>query len=93
MRLQELHFGAHDPTCLPLVAPLSVIRDEHGPEPDRSRIVMSRDCQLKYFMSYVRTFHKSLRLAVRDDTVVVVFTLQTIEKTKCAVGMQLVEVS
>jgi len=34
-------------------------------------------------------FHKSLRLAVRDDTKVVFFTLQTIEKAKCAVGVQL----
>jgi len=34
-------------------------------------------------------FHKSLRLAVRDDRVVVFFTLQTIEKVKCAVGVQL----
>jgi len=35
-------------------------------------------------------FHKSLRLAVRDDdTVVVFFALQTIEKAKCAVGVQL----
>jgi len=34
-------------------------------------------------------FHKSLRLAVRDDKVVVFFTLQTIEKAKCAVGVQL----
>jgi len=31
----------------------------------------------------------SLRLAVRDDTVVVFFTLQTIEKAKCAIGVQL----
>jgi len=34
-------------------------------------------------------FHKSLRLAVRDDTVVVFFPLQTIEKAICAVGVQL----
>jgi len=34
-------------------------------------------------------FHKSLRLAERDDTVVVFFTLQTIKKAKCAVGVQL----
>jgi len=37
-------------------------------------------------------FYKSLRLAVRDDTVVVFSTLQTIEKAKCAVvsvGVQL----
>jgi len=33
-------------------------------------------------------FRKSLRLAVRDDTVVVVFTLQTFEKAKYAVGVQ-----
>jgi len=77
---------------------------------------MSRVCQLKYAMSYVRKplsfkskcrielliynpfetmipqspqFHKSLLLAVRDDTVVVFFTLQTIEKVKCIVGVQL----
>jgi len=30
-----------------------------------------------------------LRLAVRDDTVVVFFALQKIEKAKCAVGVQL----
>jgi len=30
-----------------------------------------------------------LQLALRDDTVVTVFTLQTIEKAKCAVGVQL----
>jgi len=34
--------------------------------------------------------HKSLRLAVRDDTVIVFFTLQKIEKAKCAIGVQLV---
>jgi len=34
-------------------------------------------------------FHKSLRLAVRDDTVVAFFTLKTIEKAKCAIGVQL----
>jgi len=34
-------------------------------------------------------FHKFLRLAVRDDTVVLFLTLQTIEKAKCAVGVQL----
>jgi len=34
-------------------------------------------------------FHKSLRSAVRDDTVVVFFNLQTIEKANCAVGVQL----
>jgi len=34
-------------------------------------------------------FHKSLRLAVRDDTVAVFFTLQTIEKAKCVVDVQL----
>jgi len=34
-------------------------------------------------------FHKSLRLAVRDDTVVVFFTLQKIEEAKCAVSVQL----
>jgi len=34
-------------------------------------------------------FHKSLRVAVHDDTVVVFFILQTIEKAKYAVGMQL----
>jgi len=35
-------------------------------------------------------FHKSLRLAVRDDIVVVAFfTLQKTEKEKCAVGVQL----
>jgi len=31
----------------------------------------------------------SLRLAVHNDTVVVFFTLQTIEKEKCAAGVQL----
>jgi len=31
----------------------------------------------------------SLWLAVHDDTVFVFFTLQTIEKAKCAVGVQL----
>jgi len=35
-------------------------------------------------------FHKFLLLAVRDDAVVVFFTLQTIEKAKCAVGLHLV---
>jgi len=52
---------------------------------------MSRVCQLKYAMSYVRTqqFQKSLRLALRDDTVVAFFTLQTIEKEKCVVDVQL----
>jgi len=34
-------------------------------------------------------FHKSLRLAVRDDIMVVFFTLQIIEKAKCDVGVQL----
>jgi len=34
-------------------------------------------------------FYKSLRLDVCDDTVVVFFTSQTIEKAKCAVGVQL----
>jgi len=34
-------------------------------------------------------FHKPLWLAVRDDTVVVFFTLQTITKVKYTVGVQL----
>jgi len=33
--------------------------------------------------------HKFFRLTVRDDTVVVFFTLKTIEKAKCTVGVQL----
>jgi len=35
------------------------------------------------------TFPQSLRLTLRDDTIVVFFTLQTIEKGKCTVGVQL----
>jgi len=34
-------------------------------------------------------FHKSLRLTVGNDTVLVFFTLQTIEKAKCAVAVLL----
>jgi len=34
-------------------------------------------------------FHKSKLLAVCDDIVVLFFTLQTIEKAKCTVGVQL----
>jgi len=71
-----------------------------GSDPD----VISRVCQLKYAMSYVRTplsikskrriiihskewfptIPKTLQLVICDDTVVVFFTLQTIEKAKCA---------
>jgi len=80
-------------------------------EPDRSQIVMSRVCQLKYAMSYVLTplSFKSKRrielliynpfltmipqspqvfaISCSDHTVFVFFTLQTIEKKKCVVGL------
>jgi len=55
----------------------------------KRRIELSIYNPFQRMISQSPLFHKSLRLAVHDDTVVVFFTLQTIETVKCAVGMQL----
>jgi len=55
----------------------------------RRRIELSIYNPSQRMISQSPQFHKSFRLAIRDDTVVAFFTLQIIEKQKCAVSVQL----